>query len=116
MSAKSRNSERPFTRRILVEGLFGRYNYDLGLTNQADSSRLLILYGDNGSGKTTFLSLVYYLLTTTSGQGYKSFVARTPYRAGSPLGRRGDRVWRAMRTSFDDRRELSSRDYGAGFT
>ena len=41
---------------------------------------MLILYGDNGSGKTTLLRLLFYLLTPVSGKGFKTFVARTPFK------------------------------------
>ena len=47
---------------IEVEQLFGRYNYTLSKKdthNEVDSS-LMILYGDNGSGKTTILKLLFH--------------------------------------------------------
>ena len=41
--------------RINVEGLFGQYDYDLSAKagSHADLSRLFIMYGENGAGKTT---------------------------------------------------------------
>jgi energy-coupling factor transporter ATP-binding protein EcfA2 len=69
-----------FIRRVLVEKLFGRYTYDLRLQDTTDTSRLMVLYGDNGSGKTTILFLIYYLLTSIQGRGYKGYIAKTPFR------------------------------------
>jgi energy-coupling factor transporter ATP-binding protein EcfA2 len=75
------SSEQPFfVRRVLVEKLFGRYTYDLKLQSATDTSRIMVLYGDNGSGKTTILFLIYYLLTNVQGSGYKGYIARTPFR------------------------------------
>ncbi len=41
-----------------VEGLFGTSNYILELVNNR-----LILVGENGSGKSTIVTILYYLLT-----------------------------------------------------
>lgn len=68
-------------RRIRVEKLFGRYTYDLKCAASAtEASRLLILYGDNGSGKTTILKLVFNLLSHIDKQGHKSYVAKTRFK------------------------------------
>ncbi|MBA7495407.1 hypothetical protein ES702_05989 [subsurface metagenome] len=41
-------------KRISVEGLFGLYDYSLAIPNSnGDGNKIMILYGDNGSGKTT---------------------------------------------------------------
>ncbi|MHC5828218.1 MAG: hypothetical protein ACYT04_73080, partial [Nostoc sp.] len=52
--------------RIEVERLFGRYTYTLVKkdNNPHIDSSLMILYGDNGSGKTTILKLLFHLLST----------------------------------------------------
>lgn len=68
--------------RILVRGLFGYLTYDLDLQSQQDLgvSRASILYGDNGSGKTTILKLVFNLLSSRAGKGEKTTLARIPFR------------------------------------
>ena len=43
--------------RIVVDKLFGFLSYDISTKSQED---LIILYGDNGSGKTTILNLVFH--------------------------------------------------------
>ncbi len=65
--------------RIQVEGLFGCFNYDLKLNNPK-ASDLVLFYGDNGSGKTTVLKLIFYLLSHRDGEGHKSAVARIKFK------------------------------------
>jgi energy-coupling factor transporter ATP-binding protein EcfA2 len=68
-------------RRILVKKLFGLYSYDLRCEAPfQEASKLLILYGDNGSGKTTILSLLFNLLTHIDKQGHKTILARTRFK------------------------------------
>jgi energy-coupling factor transporter ATP-binding protein EcfA2 len=65
---------------IEVKGLFGLYNYDIpGSEPDKDTKTILILYGDNGSGKTTILRLLFHAVTTETGGGHKSFIARTKF-------------------------------------
>ncbi|WP_445631755.1 AAA family ATPase [Nostoc sp. DSM 114167] len=67
--------------RIEVERLFGKYTYTLEKKNNnpyIDSS-LIILYGDNGSGKTTILKLLFHLLSTSHNRGHRTFLAKTPF-------------------------------------
>ncbi|RSD25713.1 AAA family ATPase [Amycolatopsis eburnea] len=71
--------------RIEVEDLFGRLSYNIVPEPPADgpggiSDRLMLLYGDNGSGKTTILKLVWDLLSPATSRGHRSRVARTPFR------------------------------------
>lgn len=66
---------------IHVEGLFGHYDYSLPKKNEVkDLSKLFILYGDNGSGKTTVLKLIFYLLSTRDKSGYKTKLAQTKFK------------------------------------
>jgi energy-coupling factor transporter ATP-binding protein EcfA2 len=71
-----------YVRRIYVQHLFGRYTYDLDLgSSHGDAARrLLILYGDNGSGKTTILQILFHLLHPTRKAGHRSFVAQQIFR------------------------------------
>ena len=58
--------EPSFISSILIEDLFGIYTYRIQPeSNDQDISRLLILYGDNGTGKTTILNLLYGALRST---------------------------------------------------
>src|SRR5690242_21869537 len=67
---------------IDVDDLFGLYSYRLGEpdTSPEELSRLLILYEDNGSGKTTILRLVYHMLGKETNRGHRSYIARIPFR------------------------------------
>ena len=66
---------------IEIEGLFGRYDYDLKIPRTADKelSHITLLYGDNGTGKTTILKLLFHLLSPHQGRGHKTFVAQVPF-------------------------------------
>lgn len=50
-------------RRVTVKGLFGLYDYDIPVASKSrEFPKVLILYGDNGSGKTSILRLIFHLL------------------------------------------------------
>ena len=67
--------------RIEVERLFGRYTYTLTNPNQNSQldSSLIILYGDNGSGKTTILKLLFHLLSPAQKHSHLQFLLKTPF-------------------------------------
>src|SRR5271169_3260067 len=69
-------------RRIRVDNLFGYLTYVIpsGERDGIDFSRLMILYGDNGCGKTTVLRLLFCLLSAHKGRGDKTYVSRTPFK------------------------------------
>lgn len=64
---------------VHIEKLFGFYNYSIPFT-KADISKLLILYGDNGCGKTTILNLIFYLLSTKEQSGFKSKICKIKFK------------------------------------
>ena len=65
---------------ISVEELFGVYSYKLPNTSEKGIEKLLIIYGDNGTGKTTILKLFFYLLSTRDKSGYKTKIAETRFK------------------------------------
>src|SRR5437016_86890 len=63
-------------RRIVVDGLFGQFNHDLSFgDHKPDNPNLLILYGENGTGKTTVLWLLFHLLNKEPKQGHRTYLA-----------------------------------------
>jgi ABC-type dipeptide/oligopeptide/nickel transport system ATPase component len=67
---------------VYVEKLFGQFKYDLGLQNgeSGKASKLWILYGDNGSGKTTILSILFNLLSHMDKRGHKTAVSKKRFK------------------------------------
>jgi len=67
-------------KRISMKSLFGIYDYDLAISGDASKTeKIFILYGDNGSGKTTILKLAFHLLAPEGSEGHKSTAARIPF-------------------------------------
>jgi energy-coupling factor transporter ATP-binding protein EcfA2 len=69
-------------KRIQVKRLFGHYTYDLSLpdlANEESIHQLLLLYGDNGSGKTTIVQLLFHLLSRSDRRGHRTFLAQTKF-------------------------------------
>jgi ABC-type Mn2+/Zn2+ transport system ATPase subunit len=67
---------------IEVDGLFGRYSYRLvpDLSPDPELDRVIVMWGDNGSGKTTILNALFHLLSSADNQGHRSALADTPFR------------------------------------
>ena len=67
---------------IKVTGLFGYI--DQVLETNKDSrdkiAQLAILYGENGTGKTTLLRLAFHLLSSRTDRGHKNALAKTPFK------------------------------------
>lgn len=63
---------------IVIEELFGFYNYHINTNSELEGT--LILYGDNGSGKTTILKSIFYLISSKSNAGHKSALARIKFK------------------------------------
>lgn len=65
---------------ISVRRLFGIYDYDLPTKDKKKNlENIMILYGVNGSGKSTILKMLFHLLSAEHGVGHKSYVARVKF-------------------------------------
>jgi energy-coupling factor transporter ATP-binding protein EcfA2 len=64
---------------IDVEGLFGQFNYTLK-NDAADLRDLLILYGDNGCGKTTILRILFHLLSPGKAAGHRTAIKAIQFK------------------------------------
>lgn len=81
-------------RRIVVKKLFGAYDYELTPSSEAvDADRLLVFYGDNGTGKTTVLRALFHLLSPETGQGHKTALVQVPLSRLEVEFTTGDVVW-----------------------
>ena len=72
----------PFITGFFIEDLFGLYTYEASLPSDLTENerRLLIIYGDNGCGKTTIINLIHHLLSPGSAKGHRSYLAKTRFR------------------------------------
>lgn len=66
--------------KIEVVRLFGYYNYVIEKGELSSNNKLFLLYGDNGSGKTTILKTLFYLLSSQDGAGHKTELAKTKFQ------------------------------------
>jgi len=60
---------------ISVTNLFGFLSYEIPAKS---AENLIILYGDNGTGKTTLLNLVFHALAPEDQKGHRTFIAHIP--------------------------------------
>jgi ABC-type lipoprotein export system ATPase subunit len=74
-------SEAPRITRITITSLFGIYDYDLPGTDAESFGQSIILYGDNGSGKTTILHLVFHMLSAANNRHHRTSIAQIPFRS-----------------------------------
>lgn len=70
----------PAIAQIVTKSLFGYLDYTLGATEGNSSSETLILYGDNGSGKTTILELLFHLLSPAPNRGHRDAISKVPFK------------------------------------
>lgn len=64
-------------RSIKVEELFGQYSYSV--PEEGSLSNPAILYGDNGVGKSTLLTLVFHLLSGAGDRGHRTAIWNTQF-------------------------------------
>jgi|GEM_PF-3415185 ABC-type molybdenum transport system ATPase subunit/photorepair protein PhrA len=69
---------------VTVSELFGRYSYRISPLTPREATLgappLMLLYGGNGSGKTTVLRILYHLLSSADDQGHRTRLAQIPFR------------------------------------
>jgi ABC-type Na+ transport system ATPase subunit NatA len=72
----------PPIQRIEVDGLFNTYSYVIEPPprQHPEHARLLILYGDNGAGKTTILEALYHLLSPARNRGHRTHLAQVAFK------------------------------------
>lgn len=72
----------PLISRIEIAKLFHAYSYDLNLTltPNPESGRLMLLYGNNGSGKTTILNMLYHVLDPEPYGGHRTYLGGIPFK------------------------------------
>jgi len=92
---------------IKVKKLFGYLNYVIKNEDLNKIQQLIILYGDNGSGKTTILKLLFFLLSSKEQAGHKSEIARLKFQEFQVILNNGISVG-AIRTS---RRQIGAYKY-----
>jgi len=69
-------------KRIKVDKLFGLYDYEIPSKEEKKNiDTIMILYGENGSGKTTILTVVFHLLATEKTKGHKTIVSHVKFRS-----------------------------------
>lgn len=68
---------------IKVAGLFGRYKYRASPISESDQREggppLMLIYGGNGSGKTTILRMLYHLLSPAPNKGHRTALLKVPF-------------------------------------
>lgn len=62
--------------KVLVKQLFGLYDYEI---ETKSDSKFLILYGDNGCGKSSILSVIYHSLRPEPKDGHRTAISKIPF-------------------------------------
>src|ERR1044072_6578850 len=73
------NGVETFITAFEIEKLYGMYDYK-PTARVGESTQLLILYGDNGSGNRIILKLIFSLFPLAPKRGHRTFIAHTPFR------------------------------------
>ncbi|MFJ9541604.1 AAA family ATPase [Streptomyces sp. NPDC101225] len=77
-----------------IHGLFGNRYLHVDLVGEgverSKGRRLSLLYGNNGSGKTTALKLLWHALSPSDKEGHRNQIARTPFERFTIFLCRGD--------------------------
>ena len=88
---------------IDIDDLFGQFRYRLrSLASIRGDDQLLLLYGDNGAGKSTILNIVFHLLHPEPYEGHRSAAGRIPFRFVKIVLTSGVVVTAEKKDPFDD--------------
>ena len=71
-----------YIRRIEIDALFGEQNVRIE-KNAASDPRILVVYGKNGTGKTTILRIVRSLISGEDSAGHRTRLAKLPFARAS---------------------------------
>ncbi|MFE0346197.1 AAA family ATPase [Streptomyces griseoluteus] len=66
----------------MITDLFGQFNHVIEMAGRPETSsnrRLTLLYGDNGTGKTTILNLLWNTLSASRERQHRSYLANCPF-------------------------------------
>lgn len=77
---RNRLRERTISR-IEVTSLFDDFDYDILLPFPNTENHSILLYGDNGSGKTTILQLLVHLFSPEPFAGHRTAIGRTRFNS-----------------------------------
>lgn len=77
---------------IRIDRLFGQFNYSLPDTTEGRLGDLAILYGDNGSGKTTILNLIFHTLSPANNRGHRHAISTVPFERFEIVLNDGSRI------------------------
>jgi energy-coupling factor transporter ATP-binding protein EcfA2 len=69
--------------KIAIERLFGHLDYQFpneAIPQEPLASDLLILYGDNGTGKTTILNLLFHVISAGNKHGHRNAIKKVPFK------------------------------------
>lgn len=75
-------SSGPLVSAVEIENLYGKKSISLNLArgDETQDQRLSLLYGNNGSGKTTVLRLLWNALSPSMTEGHRTRISRTPFK------------------------------------
>jgi len=72
----------PLIKSVKIVKLYDTFTYTLEapMVESPGKCKLLLLYGNNGSGKTSILNLIFHLLASAPYEGHRSYVGRRAFR------------------------------------
>lgn len=65
--------------RLYIDSLFGQYTYNLP-DGEASFDKTVIIYGENGTGKTNVLKILFHLLSSADNRGHRTSLGQIKFR------------------------------------
>ncbi|WP_171904176.1 AAA family ATPase [Streptomyces abyssalis] len=79
---------------VLITKLFGQFDHSIDMSasrsDNSPSRRLTLLYGDNGTGKTTILNILWNALSESRERHHRAYLANSPFNTLSIRLKNGD--------------------------